>query len=96
MSDGIRAAELLAAAKGRRGVLDAMLETMDEAELSGAIIALSGGANTKREAFAMAALSALIVATEKNLSITRNDVCAEAFHYADSMLAAGELAKAQP
>lgn len=43
---------------------------------------------TKREYFAAKAMAALIVATHQHASITRNDLCAEAWLMADTMLAA--------
>ena len=48
------------------------------------------GANgiTKREYFAAKAMAALIVSTQQHASLTRHDLCAEAWLMADTMLAA--------
>lgn len=90
----MNAQNLLDAAKGKRGDLDAMLETMDERELSSAIIELSGQRpTTKRELFAAMAMQG-ICAHHDTWGETTEGVAVIAVRVADALIA--ELAKEQP
>lgn len=89
-------AALLAAAQGKRGELDSLLETLDERELSAAILHVANVQNTtKRELFAAMVLQARLsnsywVSHEGAQPIV---VASEAVDYADALLEA--LAEAE-
>lgn len=93
MSAQVAAAALLAAAKGRRGELDALLETMDERELAVALLALAC-AESPRERIAAQALQGLLARPYVAGGSLANTLtkAERAVLYADELLA--ELAKA--
>jgi hypothetical protein len=82
------AKELIAAAKGDRGDMDGLIETLSEAEISAAIIEIMHPPMTLRQHFAGLAMQGVLAS---GLVHAPTDVAKDAATYANALLA--ELAK---
>jgi lactate dehydrogenase-like 2-hydroxyacid dehydrogenase len=81
-------AALLAAAQGKVGELDALLETLDERELATAILHVANVQNvSKRELFAAMAMQGMC-ASDFYATATGEHIAADATDCADALLAA--------